>query len=172
MTDIYSGVGWLGKSQVGQCGNGDIYSGYGWGKTQVGSYQDGDVYSGHGWGKTQIGSYRNGEVYSGYGWGKTQVGSYKDGCIYSGYGWGKTQIGSYEGPDDGAAAAALLIYCDRMNLLYGASSFPADFAQQVHSESNRQFVHRLRNQVFSTEILSEPMANYFRHLFDIIDSRQ
>ena len=60
------------------------------------------------------------------------------------------------------------IYCDRMNLLYGASSFSADFAQQVHSESLRQFVERLRNQVFSTEILSEPMVNYFINLFDII----
>lgn len=63
------------------------------------------------------------------------------------------------------------IYCDRMNLLYGASSFSADFAQQVHSESLRQFLERLRNQVFSTEISSEPMVNYFINLFDIIERR-
>ena len=109
MTDIYAGVGWLNKTQVGQCRDGEIYSGYGWGKTQVGCYRDGEVFSGYGWGKTQIGSYRDGEVYSGYGWGKTQVGSYKEGCIYSGYGWGKTQVGSYNGPDAGPAAVALLL---------------------------------------------------------------
>ena len=34
MTDIYSGTGWFSKTQVGECGNGDIYKGYGWGKTQ------------------------------------------------------------------------------------------------------------------------------------------
>lgn len=55
MTDIYSGIGWFSKTQVGMCGDGEIYKGYGWGKTQVGCYKDGDVYSGSGWGKTQIG---------------------------------------------------------------------------------------------------------------------
>ena len=48
MTDIYSGTGWFSKTQVGECGNGDIYKGYGWGKTQIGSYKDGDIYSGYG----------------------------------------------------------------------------------------------------------------------------
>lgn len=72
MTDIYSGIGWFSKTQVGMCGDG--------------------------------------EIYKGYGWGKTQVGCYADGYIYSGYGWGKTQIGSYDGSDDGAAAAALLLF--------------------------------------------------------------
>lgn len=63
------------------------------------------------------------------------------------------------------------IYCDRMNLLYGASNLPANFAQQVHSESLCQFVGRLRDQAFSTEIMSAQMLKYFRHLFDVIESR-
>ena len=46
MTDIYSGTGWISKTQVGECGNGDIYKGHGWGKTQIGSYKDGDIYGG------------------------------------------------------------------------------------------------------------------------------
>lgn len=51
------------------------------------------------------------DIYSGIGWfSKTQVGMCGDGEIYKGYGWGKTQIGSYDGSDDGAAAAALLLF--------------------------------------------------------------
>ena len=57
MTEIYFGTGWLNKTQVGQCNNGEIYLGYGWGRTQIGCYRDGEIYSGYGWGKTQIGSY-------------------------------------------------------------------------------------------------------------------
>lgn len=43
MTDIYSGIGWFSKTQVGMCGDGEIYKGYGWGKTQVGCYADGYI---------------------------------------------------------------------------------------------------------------------------------
>ena len=63
------------------------------------------------------------------------------------------------------------IYCDRMTLLYGASSLPADFVQRVHSESLCKFVERLRKQAFSTGIMSTPANNYFMHVFDIIESR-
>lgn len=62
------------------------------------------------------------------------------------------------------------IYCDRMNLLYGASALPADFAQRVHTESLEQFVNRLKNQAFSSENLSAQTVNYFSHLFDVIQN--
>lgn len=48
------------------------------------------------------------------------------------------------------------IYCDRMNLLYGSSYLSADFVQQVHSETLRQFVERLKSHVFSIENISMP----------------
>ena len=102
MGNFYSGFGW-GKSFLGHCDDGIIYSGSG-NSTPIGRYEDGNIYNGF---KKNIGSYCGGSIYDAFG---THIASYDNGIVYNKYSnaaFGREQVGSYE--DNPAEAAALVL---------------------------------------------------------------
>lgn len=102
MGSFYSGFG-FGKTFLGYCEDGIVYSGSGKGNP-IGRYENGSVYNQF---KEHVGSYSGGSIYNQF---HEHIASYDNGIVYNKYlnvAFGKEQIGSYE--DNPAEAAALVL---------------------------------------------------------------
>ena len=103
---------------IGSYESGKIYRGGGVFPELIGSYEDGKIYRRGGMFPELIGSYENGMIFRGCGLYSEFVGSYKNGKIYRGTVSVLAEIiGTYDGDDEGAAAAALILLFDEVDLM-------------------------------------------------------